>query len=329
VRSRDNWHPGDLRFPGWTPPSDRNAADRRPERPPDQHSQHQHFSEPWIPEGERRTGRSGEFGANHGSAGRRPQNTGGPDDESYSRKIREADKIEVPPFPDITQIAPWRTKLMNSVAVASGNPDYYRVTIWLAESWSGKNLEELASSGGSAFVTLDLKLASAMTNMMHKGGERSKRFRDRVNLKMEEASKKGDIIKGRQIVWMLLDSFKTFDRSAVVYGFDHLSTLRVNNNDLHEFVIQWNHVLSNMGDEHIQTSLLRDAFYRKIERVHEVSYDLNIYERMAESDPNKTYEFLMTCVETAIRMQDTANFCNKNFYNKIRWGSFRAVQKRV
>ena len=63
-------------------------------------------------------------------------------------------------------------------------------------------------------------------------------------------------------------------------------------------------MLSNMGDEHIQTSLLRDAFYRKIERVHEVSYDLNIYERMAESDPNKTYEFLMTCVETAIRMQD-------------------------
>ena len=153
-------------------------------------------------------------------------------------------------------------------------------------------------------MTLDLKLASAMTNMMHKGGERSKRFRDRVNLKMEEASKMGDIIKGRQIVWMLLDSFKTFDRSAVVYGFDHLSTLRVNNNDLHEFLIQWNHVLSKMGDEHIQTSLLRDAFYRKIERVHEVSYDLNIYERMAESDPNKTYEFLINCVETAIRKQD-------------------------
>ena len=254
--------------------------------------------------GDRRTGRDGEFGPNYGFAGRRPQNSGVPDDDSYSRKIREADKIEVPPFPDITQIAPWRTKLMNSVAVASGNPDYYRVTIWLSESWSGKNFEELANSGGALFVTLDLKLASAMTNMMHKGGERSKRFRDRVNLKMEEASKGGNIIKGRQIVWMLLDSFKTFDRSAVVYGFDHLSALRVNNNNLHEFVIQWNHVLSNMGDEHIQTSLLRDAFYRKIEKVNEVSYDLNIYERMGETDPNKTYEFLMRCVETAIRMED-------------------------
>ena len=33
-------------------------------------------------------------------------------------------------------------------------------------------------------------------------------------------------------------------------------------------------------------------------------YDLNIYERMTEADPSKTYKFLMNCVETAIRMQD-------------------------
>ena len=80
--------------------------------------------------------------------------------------------------------------------------------------------------------------------------------------------------------------------------------LRVNNGDLHEFVIQWNHVLSNMGEVQIQTSLLRDAFYRKIEKFSELAYDLNIYERMAEADPDKTYEFLMDCVESAIRMQD-------------------------
>ena len=103
---------------------------------------------------------------------------------------------------------------------------------------------------------------------------------------------------------MLLDSFKTFDRSSIIYGFDHLSGLRVNNGDLHEFIIQWNHVLSNMGEGQIQTSLLRDAFYRKIEKVSELAYDLNIHERMAEADPNKTYEFLMDCVESAIRMQD-------------------------
>ena len=99
-----------------------------------------------------------------------------------------------------------------------------------------------------------------MTAMMQKAGDKAKRFRDRVNLKMEDASKRGDIIKGRQIVWMLLDSFKTFDRSSIIYGFDHLAALKVTDGDLHEFIIQWNYVLGNMGDVHMNTMLLRDAF---------------------------------------------------------------------
>ena len=122
-------------------------------------------------------------------------------EEGHRRKVKEADKVEVPPFPEINQLSPWRTNLMNNVAVASGNPDYSKVTLWLAETWSGANFQQLA------FVTLDLKLASAMTTMIHKAGERAKRNRDRGNLKMEEASKTGVMAKGRQLVWTLLDSF--------------------------------------------------------------------------------------------------------------------------
>ena len=35
-------------------------------------------------------------------------------------------------------------------------------------------------------VTLDMKLASGMTNMLAKAGEHGKRVRDRVNLKLED-----------------------------------------------------------------------------------------------------------------------------------------------
>ena len=64
---------------------------------------------------------------------------------------------------------------MNNVAVASGNPDYTRVTQWLAETWSDVTFEQLGSSSGMVFVTLDLKLASAMTAMKHKAGEKISR----------------------------------------------------------------------------------------------------------------------------------------------------------
>jgi len=55
---------------------------------------------------------------------------------------------------------------------------------------------------------------------------------------MEEAMKVFELIKGRQIVHMLLAHFKTFDNSEMVYGFDHLSSL-VCGTDLHAFVSHW------------------------------------------------------------------------------------------
>ena len=52
-------------------------------------------------------------------------------------------------------------------------------------------------------------------------------------------------------------------------------------------ILQWNYVLSNMGDEPLSTELLRDVFDRKIDGVTELEYDLNTYEGMQETNPRK------------------------------------------
>ena len=64
------------------------------------------------------------------------------------------------------------------------------------------------------------------------------RVRDRVNLKMEEAARKGKVLTGRQIVWMVCESFKTHDRSELLFSFDHLANLSIHTGDLHELIIQ-------------------------------------------------------------------------------------------
>jgi hypothetical protein len=111
-------------------------------------------------------------------------------------------------------------------------------------------MDQLNNSGGPDFVILDIKLSTGMTEMLRKAGNSGKRLREKVDLKMEEATRKGtNIIKGRQVVWMVCESFKCFDRSEVVYGFDHLGLLKVNNNDLYDFLIRWNHILENMGEQ--------------------------------------------------------------------------------
>ena len=103
---------------------------------------------------------------------------------------------------------------------------------------------------------------------------------------------------------MLLESYKTFDRCDIVYGFDHLGTLKVKNHDLHEFLMTWNHIIDNLGKFSMNDVHLRDVFYRKIKDEPEMAWDIKRYERMTEYDANKTYEYLRNCVAEVITMQE-------------------------
>ena len=86
---------------------------------------------------------------------------------------------------------------------------------------------------------------------------------------------------------MLMDSFKTSDNTDIAYGFDHFGRLKVENHDLHEFMIQWKHILDNMGHHSIPSVNLRDVLYRKIRDESDMNYDLRQYETVSEDDPKK------------------------------------------
>ena len=117
----------------------------------------------------------------------------------------------VPAFPNAITLYTWKTNLARAVIVAAGNPDYAKVTNWVTQIWRSDTMEDLDDPGEDVFVMLDFKLAEGMEHMLHKGGEKSKRVMKEVHLKMEEASRKGSIFKGRQIAWMISESFKTHD----------------------------------------------------------------------------------------------------------------------
>ena len=154
------------------------------------------------------------------------------------------------------------------------------------------------SEPGHGFVTLDFKFADGMVIILQKAGEKAERVRDRVNLRMQEMSRKGKVLKGRQIVWIVLESFKTFDGSDLMFGFDHLSNLHIQKHDLHGFIVKWNHILDNMGENAITKGNLRDVFYRKIQNEKDLHYDLNHYERMPEKE--RSYDWLMDRVNSVI-----------------------------
>jgi hypothetical protein len=110
-----------------------------------------------------------------------------------------------------------------------------------------------------------------------------------------------ELIKGRQIVHMLLAHFKTFDNSEMLYGFDHLSNLACGT-DLHAFVKGWKNILDNMNGK-IDEANLRDVFYRKIRNHPDLKLDMNTYERLREENPSKTYKHLLDVVQNEINLK--------------------------
>ena len=174
--------------------------------------------------------------------------------------------------------------------VASGNPGLERIIKWLSQSWLVDSIDKLEDSGGAAYVMLDIKSSTGMSEMLRNAGDKGKIVRERVDLKMEESTRNGNsIIKGRQIVWMVCESFKCFDQSEVVYVFDHFGRLSVHNNDLHDFLARWNHILENMGAK-LTSEHMRDVFFRKIQEEPELESDIREYEKYENLHPKKTYE---------------------------------------
>ncbi len=109
------------------------------------------------------------------------------------------------------------------------------------------------------------------------------------------------MLKERQIVFLLLENFKTSDISEMLYGFDHLAKCECGT-DLHAFMTHWQNILDNMCSP-IPTVNLRDVFYRKIKSVESLKQDINIYERYHENNGSKTYEWLVGIVSQEIRLQ--------------------------
>ena len=80
-------------------------------------------------------------------------------------------------------VGAWKTKLINAVLVASGNHHLDKIINWLTLSWNATSMDKLDDSGGAAFVMLDIKLSSGMTEMLRKAGGKSKGFERGSNYK--------------------------------------------------------------------------------------------------------------------------------------------------
>jgi hypothetical protein len=208
----------------------------------------------------------------------------------------------VPSFPGINQLVNYRIELASSLSTASGRYDCKEIA-WFEEIMApGKTFEDLADSGLHRFLSLDVKLGVQLIPTIRARND-VKILYDDILLRTRDAVGMGRILKGRQIVWLILDHYKCNSNLELVYTIEHLTGLKwLGDGSMHTFLANWHFIIGSMKDT-LGVATLRDLFERKIRPSKELSEDLAHYDRCPEGHDDRTYKFLLESVARAIARQ--------------------------
>ena len=222
------------------------------------------------------------------------------DRSKSSVSLREAEKINLQPWPKTTELSSWKGSVVHEVCVASGDRNYEDWKAWLAPCLADQpDLEALAKAPDVRFQSIDAKLSNALRKVIENAGEKSMQVKYDMSMKNQMYGKSGDFIKGRELFAMILISFKSPDHTEVLYNAHHLYMFNYYGDDqLEAFYNKWLDIVYNMKhDDRPSTNSLRDTLFRKIEHSKLMHFDISRYRTFDEGHPEKTYDFLITMIK--------------------------------
>ena len=222
------------------------------------------------------------------------------DKSKSSVSLREAEKINLQPWPKTTELSSWKGSVVHEVCVASGDRNYEDWKAWLAPCLADQpDLDALAKAPEVRFQSIDAKLSNALRKVIENAGEKSMQVKYDMSMKNQMYGKSGDFIKGRELFAMVLISFKSPDHTEVLYNAHHLYVFNYYGDDqLEAFYNKWLDIVYNMKhDDRPSTNSLRDTLFRKIEHSKLMHFDISRYRTFDEGHPEKTYDFLTTMIK--------------------------------
>ena len=186
------------------------------------------------------------------------------DRSKSSVSLREAEKINLQPWPKTTELSSWKGSVVHEVCVASGDRNYEDWKAWLAPCLADQpDLETLAKAPDVRFQSIDAKLSNALRKVIENAGEKSMQVKYDMSMKNQMYGKSGDFIKGRELFAMILISFKSPDHTEVLYNAHHLYVFNYYGDDqLEAFYNKWLDIVYNMKHDD-RPSTNSDTLFRK------------------------------------------------------------------
>ena len=229
------------------------------------------------------------------------------DRPKISRK--EADKVVIPNWPKIHELEYWKSQVTSNIVAACGDLDHDAWVRWIAPSF--RQLPDidgdLAKSGDQRYNSIDVKLASALMSMMQNGGDQAREVLHEAKLKMAKGCRGSTptLLKGRQLLAMVIDSFRSASNTDLVFTIKHLYDLPYpGDNEIVLFKSQWNEVLEQMRPGDVPNDIaLRDILYDKVKVSKLMAFDLHYYEGKEDNHAEKTYQYLMNMISKHIKLK--------------------------
>ena len=207
----------------------------------------------------------------------------------------------IPKFPSISQVSGWKHRVARNLCAATGETDFKEIQWILEVQKPGVTLESLADSGKKRFRQLDIRLAVALSNCIRDGSSELDRTLQQKEWRLMEQTQK--CLKGRQVMWLILDFFKTNRDMSEVYNIQDLTGLPwLGDNRMHQFKVLWESMATRMSSE-LSDNMLSELLCHKMEDSKVLADDLAYYHRCKIGHEDHSYQFLIASMDRYLARQ--------------------------
>ena len=219
---------------------------------------------------------------------------------------READKVIVPPFPRVTHLDSWMSFCIANVLGACADPNHEEWIAWLNPAFRpNPDIDALNDSGHIKFKSIDINLGIAMSAMLKAAGDVALDLYLDVNRKSSKyVREESKLIKGRQIIAMMYESFRTRDRLDMIVTLEYLIKLQYQgDNHMSVFKQTWLECIDRMRPEDVPSNnALRDTLYAKTKVSPALKMELLVsYDMLNYDDPKRAYQHLLHLMDRCIQ----------------------------
>ncbi|OLQ11620.1 hypothetical protein AK812_SmicGene4496 [Symbiodinium microadriaticum] len=203
----------------------------------------------------------------------------GKKDDDDKPRVKEAEVIRLPGFPNPESYRSWKISVREAVRAASDRPD--EAFNWVQEVYEKTATSEALRTTGK-FITLDTKILNALSVVAK--GELNRQI---INYKESEAAA-GRAVRGRQVLFMFEQFFKTNEAAGSLYSVEDLLKVKLVRDDPSTFIHNWESVIAGLNHQPEETTL-RDILLRELRNSSKLKFDLEVYDRAKEGEEKHTY----------------------------------------